>query len=151
MAHVADALANAAKTIDAGLAPKAWELLSKYIRLHFPDGDLDAVCISEQYDSLTGHPKLPHLDYAHSYFIDLVMRHIAGLEPDETGTLHIAPLPTELDWFTVEGVRCQGREIAVTWRRPGASGPCPEGYQVTVDRRIVQRTDQVAPGAVDLR
>lgn len=115
--HVVDAAARAAKELDSTLAPSVAELFRRHTRTHFISGDLQRPCVSEHYDPLTGKPNQPRLDYAHSYFIDLVMRHVTGIEPDvASATLTVRPLDLGLDHFEIEQVRVKGHDIGVRWQ-----------------------------------
>ncbi|HEX5688715.1 MAG TPA: trehalase family glycosidase, partial [Roseiflexaceae bacterium] len=83
--HVVDGLFWAAKALDPALAGKAAALFERYTRMHFADGNLQRPTIAERYDPHTAEPTLGNLDYNHSSWIDLVIRHVAGITPQESG------------------------------------------------------------------
>jgi hypothetical protein len=118
--HVVDGLARAAKDLDPSLTPRAAELLKRYIRVHFINSDLNRPCLPENFDPVTGKPNWPALDYAHSYCIDIIMRHVCGIEPDPVGDqVVIRPLDLQnatVSWFEVRAVRVKGHDLGVRWR-----------------------------------
>jgi hypothetical protein len=102
------------------ITPRAAELLKRYIRVHFINSDLNRPCLPENFDPVTGKPNWPALDYAHSYCIDIVMRHVCGIEPDPVGDqVVIRPLDLQnaaVSWFEVRAVRVKGHDLGVRWR-----------------------------------
>ena len=142
--HVVDAAARAAKDLAPALAPGAAELLMKYTRVQFIGGDLQRPCVSEYFDPVTGQPNAPNLDYGHSYFIDLVLRHVAGIEASPlTGTVRIHPLNLGLTRFEAENVRVKGHDLTVRWR---------DGIlTVLVDGKQVARRHDLSPLSISLK
>jgi hypothetical protein len=141
--HVVDAAARAAKDLDPALAPGAAELLRRYTRVHFIGGDLQRPCISEYFDPLTGQPNVPNLDYGHSYFIDLVLRHVAGIEASPlTGTVRIHPLDLGLTRFAVDHARVKGHDLSVRWQDAALT--------VFVDGKQVARRHGLSPLTISL-
>ena len=142
--HVVDAAARAAKEFDASLAPGAAELLMKYTKVHFMGLDLKRPCISEHFDPLTGRPNAPDLDYAHSYYIDLLMRHVAGIEASPLkDTIRIHPLNLGLERFEVANARVKGHDLGVRWQDGKLT--------VTVDGKVAARQNNLAPLTLRLR
>jgi hypothetical protein len=141
--HVADAAAQAAKRLDPSLTQGAAELMMRYTRMHFIDGDLQRPCISEHFDPVSGAPNAPDLDYAHSYFIDLVMRHVAGIEVDaNSDTIRIQPLELGLDQFDMSRVRVKGHDLGVAWKDGTLT--------VTVDEKTAATHKALKPLVVSL-
>ena len=131
-AQVVDALAHAARALDANLKPLAAGLLERTIRLMFHDGDPKRPNSYEHYNPLTGTPCLWRGldDHQHSRIVDLIIRHVAGVQPTPgaNGTLVIDPLPLGLRRFRLEGVPVRGHLIDVLWSRE-------TGFMVRVDGR----------------
>ncbi|WP_051425890.1 MGH1-like glycoside hydrolase domain-containing protein [Jiangella gansuensis] len=115
-------------------------LLRSYALLHFRHRDGRTPYLVEHYDSSTGEPISDEVDYLHSYVIDLIVRHVAGLEIDEAGGLIVDPLDIGLTEFALSGVRVGGRRVDVTFSQP-------DGLRVTVDGAQVA----AAPGLGPLR
>ena len=142
--HVVDAAARAAKELDPSLTPGAAELLMKYTKVHFMDLDLKRPCVSEYFDPLTGKPNAPDLDYAHSYFIDLLMRHVAGIEASPLkDSIRIHPLNLGLTRFEVANARVKGHDLGVRWQ--------DSKLTVTVDGKVAARQSNLAPLTLRLR
>jgi len=115
--HVVDATARAAKELDATMRGGAAEFFRKYTKVHFLGGDLRRPCVSEYFDPITGAANIPTLDYAHSYYIDLVMRHVVGVEVDALSDLvRIDPIDMGLASFEAGNIWVRGREISVRWK-----------------------------------
>ena len=115
--HVVDATARAAKEMDATMTGGAAEFFRKYTKVHFLGGDLRRPCVSEYFDPITGAANIPTLDYAHSYYIDLVMRHVIGVEVDVlSDVVRIDPLDMGLTHFEVGNIWVRGREMSVRWK-----------------------------------
>ncbi len=142
--HVVDAAARAAKDLDPSLTSGAAELLMRYTKVHFMDLDLKRPCISEHFDPLTGRPNAPDLDYAHSYFIDLLMRHVAGIEASPLNdSIRIHPLNLGLARFEVANARVKGHDLGVCWQ--------DSKLTVTVDGKVAARQSNLAPLTLCLR
>lgn len=123
-----DALAKQSKRCGHAYDAAFWRILGEYTREHFPDGPGGPPCLVEFYHSRTGAPLSEEADYLHSFYVDLIVRHVAGIEPDEDGvTFH--PLRTGLKRFSLRGVRVRGHVYDVSYE---AEGPRP-GYTVRVD------------------
>ncbi|MEI6807644.1 MAG: trehalase family glycosidase [bacterium] len=116
--HVVDGVARAAKDLDSSLTSGAAEFMMKYTKVHFIDGNLKRPCVSEHFDPISGKPNAPHLDYAHSYYIDLIMRHVVGIEADPlSDEVLINPLDMGLDCFEARNVRVKGHDLTVAWKK----------------------------------
>lgn len=115
--HVVDAAARAAKQLDPSLVPGAAEFLRRYTMVHFIKADLNRPCISEYFDPITGDPNAPSLDYAHSYYIDLIMRHVVGIEADPiSDEVLINPLDMGLMRLEARNIRVKGHDLNVRWK-----------------------------------
>lgn len=68
------------------------EEFEKYTKLHFLSGNMDNPCIVEHYDCETGIPLSGQDDYNHSCYIDIFIRHICGLDIDDSGCINFSPL-----------------------------------------------------------
>jgi len=115
----------------------------KYTKVHFIGGDLQRPCVSEHFDPITGQPNAPNLDYAHSYFIDLVLRHVAGIEVSPlTNAVVIHPLNLGLKHFEFSHVRVKGHNLGIRWQ--------DDTLTVTVDSRVAATQPNLAPLTISL-
>ena len=138
--HVADALAHAARTLAWELRPAAAGFLSRTVRMLFHDGDPKRPNCYEHYNPYTGRPSLYRGvdDYQHSWIVDLILRHVIGIqpEPEPNGALVIDPLPFGLREFRVERVPVRGHLIDVSWSMI-------DGFLVRVDGRERLRLPEI--------
>jgi hypothetical protein len=116
--HVVDAMANVARRLDPGLREKAAETVMKAIRLMFHDGDPLRPSSYEHYNPETGVAALyrGYDDYMHSWIVDLVMRHVVGVQPVQGAKPEIDPLPLGLSEMTCSGIPSPSGLINVTIR-----------------------------------
>lgn len=130
--HVADALAHAARTLAWELRPAAATFLSRYVRMLFHEDDPKRPNCYEHYNPYTGTPSLYRGvdDYQHSWIVDLIIRHVVGIqpEPEPNGALVIDPLPFHLRAFRIERVPVRGHLVDVSWSMI-------DGFLVRVDGR----------------
>ena len=115
--HIADALANVARTMDTDMAPRAVEFIEKFVRMLFHDGDVNRPNAYEHYNPLTGVPSLYRGvdDYMHSSVADVMIRHLCGVFPQVDGTLMVDPLWRREEPWSIANLPCRGRTVAVTW------------------------------------
>ncbi len=138
-AHVAEALARAARTLDPTLRPKAADFIRRFVKMLFFEGDPKRPNCFEHYNPLTGTPSLYRGvdDYQHSWVVDLLLQNVAGVQiaPGAGGAFVIDPLPFGLERFRAENIALRGHRIDVSWSRA-------EGFVVAVDgRERVQKPD----------
>ncbi len=115
--HVAEALARAAQTWAPDLEPAAAHMLHQFVRMMTVDGDPARPNTYEHYNPLTGTASYYRgiNDYQHSYLVDLIIRFVAGVQPQPDGTVIVNPLPMGLDWFELRDAPYQGHRISVRW------------------------------------
>jgi hypothetical protein len=115
--HIAEALANAARTLDPQLEAYAVTFLTRFIHMLFVDHDLGRPTSYEYYNPLTG--QAPFFrgtdDYMHCTLIDLIIRHVAGLQPQADGTIVVEPLQFGLRRFALDNCVVAGRPVRVQW------------------------------------
>ncbi|MDE3076838.1 MAG: hypothetical protein KGJ86_15590, partial [Chloroflexota bacterium] len=135
--HVCEALARASQTLDPTLKPRAAELIQRFVRMMFFDGDPGRPNCFEHYNPLTGHPSTYRGidDYQHSWVVDLLVRYLAGLQPVLDGSLVIDPLPFDLAAFQLDNVTVRGHAAAVRWNEE-------TGFEVFLDGRKVHQSAQ---------
>lgn len=136
-----DALARESKRRGHRFDSRFAYYLREYAFLHFQQRDLGRPGLVEHYNSETGEPLSDEQEYNHSYFIDLLISHVAGLTVERDG-IALDPLDIGLDYFRLDRLRVAGRELAITYRKPGAPVPAEladleEGYRLYADGRLV--------------
>ncbi|MBB6730676.1 hypothetical protein H7C18_07140 [Cohnella sp. CBP 2801] len=111
--------------------------------LHYSSRDLGRPYLVEHYNSRTGEAISDEADYNHSYYIDLVVRHIAGLNA-EADRIVLDPVDIGLRHFDLDNVRIAGRNVRVSYRRPDPGAPAEnDGYRLYADGREVLRSDSL--------
>lgn len=135
--HVAEALCRAALQVDANLQPKAVEFLQRYIKMLFLEGNIEHPSSYEYYNPLTG--QAPYFrgtdDYMHSWIADLIIKYVAGLQPQDNGQIIVNPLPFDLDYFILERIKVAGHDLKITWRKPQVTnfvGSLPANFEQNV-------------------
>ncbi|HQK94547.1 MAG TPA: hypothetical protein PLD23_13625, partial [Armatimonadota bacterium] len=115
------------------------ELFRKYTRMHFRGDDPPTPCVVDEYHPLTGEWLGDSMDCFASHYIDLVVRHVAGLQPRADGVLEIWPIDIGLQAFSLQDVPYQGHVISIMWERGGP------GLIVTMDGKAVARQPGLSP------
>jgi len=137
--HVIQALAATAQRFnDPALQAQAADLLRRYVRGLFLDGDLARPTSYEYYNPFTG--AAPFFrgtdDYMHSWIADLLVQFVAGLQPGDDGRVVVHPLPFDLDSFALEGALVQGHRLDILFDRE-------RGLAVRVDGREAARRQDI--------
>lgn len=93
------------------------ELVRKVMRLTFPDDQVEQPAFHQHYNPLNGKPSafLGRDHQGAGWFIDHILRYVAGIRPTDDGSLIIDPLPFNLEWFTVRNVVIGDHELDIEW------------------------------------
>ncbi|QQR38309.1 MGH1-like glycoside hydrolase domain-containing protein [Devosia rhizoryzae] len=89
----------------------------KYALLHFRNGDGETPYLVEHYDSMTGEPISDEPDYNHSYFVDLIIRQVVGIEIADNGDITVDPIDVGLEFFSLERLKVQNQMVEVSFSR----------------------------------
>jgi hypothetical protein len=144
--HVAEALARAGLTLDESLKPPAAEFIHRFVKMMFYDGDPTRPNCFEHYNPFTGAPSMYRGidDYQHSWVIDLIVKYVAGLQPDGSDTVRLNPLPFPVRRFALEGIRYRGKTLDIRW-------DSQEGYALWIDGHEQARRPTLGPLEAPLR
>lgn len=114
--------------------------LHEYTLEHFHQGNVDAPYLVEFYNSESGEPLSDEPDYNHSFYADLIVRHVAGIQPTEKG-FTFCPLSLSLEYFSLTGIQLRGHCVDVYYRKEeGLCGAAElQGYTLKVDGKTVLR------------
>jgi hypothetical protein len=121
--HLVDVLARAGRIALPSAKKAAAEGLLKSLRMMFHDQDPQRPNSYEHYNPFTGVASLyrGYDDYMHSWIVDLILRHVVGVQPGKT---EIDPLPLDMDWLECSDipnlgarmhVRIKSRRADVEW------------------------------------
>ena len=112
--HVIEGLLRCRRRGNERAGTLAADMLVRFVRMMFTDGDPGRPNCFEHYNPHTG--RACHFrgidDYQHSWVLDLLARGIAGLHIDEEG-VEVWPLPHDLPRVTLGPVRARGHVVAV--------------------------------------
>ncbi len=90
--------------------------LREYSLEHYRGNCLEEPYLVEHYDPVTGEALSDEADYLHSFYIDLIVRHVAGITPTENG-IEIDPLDVGLERFTLENLFVGEKVISVSYEK----------------------------------
>jgi hypothetical protein len=98
-----------------------WHTFDRYTHLQYRGDDFSYPLVTEYYNSQTGEPDPRGCpDYFHSTYNDLIIRHVAGIEPRGDDTLRIRPIPGPLDRFALRGLKYHGHDVDVLYHAEDA-------------------------------
>ncbi len=150
--HVFDAFARTAQTIAPDLKPGAVEFFQRFIRMLFLDGDINRPTSYEYYNPING--KAPFFrgtdDYMHSYIIDLIIRYVVGLQPQDGNKIIIDPLPFDLDEFSLDDIQIKGRLLKILWRKRDTAA-MDKGLYLFIDQKLVKHWRKLGRYQVELK
>lgn len=120
------------------------KFLRQYCIQHFRDGVLERPYLVEHYNAETGEPLSDDADYNHSYWLDLVITHVCGLEAGEQ-ELTIDPIDIGLKYFKLDGVNIRGRRYGVFYSkdRDRKHLDLEKGFTVTRDGETIFHSEQL--------
>ncbi|HEU4641743.1 MAG TPA: hypothetical protein VFS44_04750 [Gemmatimonadaceae bacterium] len=112
--HVVEALVRVARAGAPRLRAPAAQLLHRFIRMMFHDGDLARPNCHEHYNPLTGHASVARGidDHQQSWVVDLIIGCVMGVWP-HAGGITIDPFPFGLERAELTGVVARGRRVDV--------------------------------------
>lgn len=112
------------------------EQLHRYALQHFRDQDIGRPYLVEHYNPETGEPLSDEADYNHSFFIQLIMEHVLGIEVSEHEIV-IDPVEIGLTHYRGGPVLIRGHELTVEYRKG-------ESYRVVFDHNTVMEGERPA-------
>ena len=107
----------------------------KFTEMHYYGGDGTVPYLVEHYNSMTGECISDDVDYSHSYYIDLVVSHVAGLSV-KPGRIEIDPIDLGLKRFRLSNLYVQGHRIEVCLEEEGKFSLSVDGEERAARRGI---------------
>lgn len=126
-----DAAARQSKAHGHRFDESFMKVFCEYTFEHFRMGDLAQPCLVEFYNAETGEALSDEADYNHSFYIDLVIRHLCGLEPMAEGFC-FHPIKSGLTRFSLQNVVIRGHRIDVHFRTKAEDG-LNAGFTLMID------------------
>lgn len=141
---VLDAMALESKKNDHKWDEDFGRLLREYAFLHYRSRDLTAPYLVEHYSSQSGEPLSDEVDYNHSYYIDLIVKHIAGLNLEEH-QLVLDPIDIGLSSFRLDHIHAAGHDLSITYcREDDPHTGSPAGYRLYVDGKLALTSERLS-------
>jgi len=112
--HLVEALGRWATPDRPRLRRAASELVARFVRMMFHEGDPERPNCFEHYNPFTGAPSVYRGidDYQHSWVADLVLQYVCGVRVTDGGVV-VDPLPMGLEHFSLRGVCVAGLDLEV--------------------------------------
>lgn len=119
-----------------------WEFFRQYTNQHFRDGDVDRPYLVEHYNPESGERLSDEVDYNHSYWIDLVVSFVAGVQVEEDRIV-VDPLHLGLKWFSMKNLEIRGHMYSICYSEDKKRGEIPAGMTVYKDGKVLCHADQL--------
>ena len=140
-------VANLRDIMDAGFIIRTADYISLHLRPDIPVLNQvktlsESLRENEHFFSSRVIDAFLEISQIESVWLDLVIRHVAGVEPGERDIM-FHPLHTDLQYFAVRRLLVRGHEIEVFYQRTAGApyAGLPAGYTVFADGRRVYQGD----------
>ncbi len=117
------------------------QLFQEYTVQHFRDGNRHKPYLVEHYNSITGERLSDETDYNHSFWIDILVRFVAGVNVEED-YIEIEPIKTHLKWFQLKHLIIRGKTITVQYSDKKERNGIPLGLTVSVDGIVAAKSTE---------
>ena len=104
-------------------------VLREYSLQHFRDRDIKKPYLVEHYHAETGEPLSDEVDYNHSFYLDLIMSHVAGIQITEDG-VNFDPIDIGLDYFILDKVKIRGDSYTISYKSEDCNDPRADDIEV---------------------
>ena len=121
------------------------KFLRQFCQEHFRGNDLHKPYLVEHYNAETGEHLSDDVDYNHSYFLELVISHVCGIEVKEHSIV-IDPVDIGLRYWKLTNIEVRGHRLSITYSK-GKARPekkLPSGLHVYVDGAEVFASEKLA-------
>lgn len=126
------------------------EFLRKYSLEHYKAHDVAEPYLVEQYHAATDEAISDEPDYNHSYYLELIFAHVAGITLQQDKVV-IEPIDIGLDYFKLDNVVIRGRNFSVQYARDEETAKeenINSGLNVFIDGKLVKNLDRL--GKIEL-
>lgn len=140
-----DAIARQSKAHNHCFDDEFKTYLRQYCFEHFRDNDPHKPYLVEHYNAETGEHLSDDVDYNHSYFAELVISHLCGIEVKEDRIV-IDPVDIGLRYWKLDNITVRGHQLRLIYSK-GKARPekgLPAGLHIFVDDREVFAADGLA-------
>jgi len=109
---ILDAIGKQSKSHNHKYDKEFAEFLRKYSLEHYKGHDIAYPYLVEQYHAVTDEQISDEPDYNHSYYLELIFAHVAGITLSED-KLVIEPIDIGLEYFKLDDVMIRGRKVSI--------------------------------------
>ena len=103
--------------------------LREYSMQHYRYQDINLPYLVEQYHGVTGEDLSDEPDYNHSFYMDLIVNYVVGLDPREDGVV-IDPLQLGLERYSLKNVCLRGHQIEISYTKDDGLTLLSDGKEV---------------------
>ncbi len=138
-----DAIAQQSKRSAHAFDDKFKTIFRKFSMLHYQGSDLSKPYLVEHYNSKTGELLSDEVEYNHSYYIDLVIKHVAGLEVEDN-RITLDPINMGLDYFDLDNIKIGDKKVRVTYKKRDVEvqlKDLADGYNLYIDNKLELHND----------
>lgn len=128
------------------------EFLRKYSLEHYKNHELDYPYLVEQYHAATDEAISDEPDYNHSYYLELIFAHVAGISLEEDKIV-IDPVDVGLDYFKLDDVVIRGKKVSVHFAKDEETASDEDlaaGLNVYVDGELVSSLSKLGKIEINL-
>ena len=119
--------------------------LREYSLQHYRMHDIGQPYLVEQYHAQTGEPLSDEPDYNHSFYLELLIAHVAGLRVFEDKIV-IDPVDVGLKYFHLKNVMVRGKKIEIVYSdKDREQKGLKKGFTVKVDDAVIAQSEQPEP------
>lgn len=119
------------------------KFLREYSLQHYRMQDISMPYLVEQYHAVTGEPISDEPDYNHSFYLELLISHVAGLRVLEHKMV-IDPVDVGLKYFRLGNVLVRGRKVCIAYsEKDRADKGLKKGFVITVDGNVLVQQDSL--------
>lgn len=126
------------------------EFLRKYSLQHYRMHDINQPYLVEQYHAVTDEALSDEPDYNHSYYLELLIEHVAGLSVQEDKIV-IDPLQIGLKYFKLDNILVRGKKLTICYsNKERKAKNLKAGFFLYVDGNIAAQFEELQKIEIEL-
>ncbi len=127
------------------------EFLRKYTLEHYKAHDAAYPYLVEQYHAETDEAMSDEPDYNHSYYLELIFAHVAGIKLQQD-CLIIDPIDIGLDYFKLDDIYIRGKKLSIHYAKDNKIAQIEDiklGLNIYIDGNLEKGLDKLGKIVVD--
>lgn len=140
-----DAIGKESKKLGHRYDTEFTQFLREYAWQHFESHDLNRPYLVEQYHAITGEPISDEPDYNHSYFLNLIISHVCGVEVEENKIV-IDPIDVQLSYFTLDDLYIKGHKYNLSYEKVEGNEwdkDSKQGFCIYQDDQLIHASEKL--------